>query len=95
MLSEFALWLKSALEQIASWLLNAFLSIIGWLFDGLLYLLDLIGLADQIKTSSGYFDSLPEGAWYYLNLFQAQYGLSAILVAYSIRFLIRRIPGFG
>lgn len=95
MLSDFASWLKSVLEQIASWIVNLILSVLGWFFDALLYLLDLIGLADQIKAASGMFDALPEGAWYFLNLFQVQYGLGAVLVAYCIRFLIRRIPGFG
>lgn len=95
MISAFAAWLKSIIEQIAVWTINVLLMILSWFWDSLLYILELLGIADQIKASATLFDSMPDGVWYFMNIFQIQFGLGAVLIAYLIRFMIRRLPVIG
>jgi hypothetical protein len=64
-------------------------------FAAALYILELLGIADQIKASATLFDSMPDGVWYFMNIFQIQFGLGAVLIAYLIRFMIRRLPVIG
>lgn len=95
MLSAFAQWLKSVIEQIASWVIDLILLVFGWFWDGLMALLDAFGLADQIRESAALFDNIPESVWFFMNMFQIQYGIGLMLVAYVIRFTIRRLPVVG
>lgn len=41
------------------------------------------------------FSALPDGAWYFLNLFLVPQGLGMVLSAMLTRFIIRRIPVIG
>jgi len=95
MISDFASWLKSIIEQVIAWLVNLLLEIFSWFINAAIYLLDLMGITQKIKTASHYFDTLPDGVWYFMNLFQVQWGLGLVMTSYLIRFLIRRIPGLG
>ena len=47
------------------------------------------------SSLTGAFGSIPEGIWYFLDLFQFSFGVSAVLSAYILRFSIRRIPFIG
>ncbi|EJA8226233.1 DUF2523 domain-containing protein [Salmonella enterica] len=39
--------------------------------------------------------SIPDGIWYFLNIFEFPRGLSVVIPACFVRFFIRRIPFFG
>ncbi|MGI9563937.1 MULTISPECIES: hypothetical protein [Pseudomonas] len=93
MISDFASWLKAIIEQVIAWLVNLLLAIFSWFIDAAIYLLDLMGITQRVKIASHYFDALPDGVWYFMNLFQVQWGLGLVMTSYLIRFLIRRIPG--
>lgn len=95
MLTDFAGWLKSIFEQIASWVIDVLLMVFGWFWDALMALLDLFGLAEQIRASASAFDSIPDGVWYFMNFMHIQMGIGMILTAYCIRFMIRRLPVVG
>lgn len=95
MLSALASWFKSIFEQLATWLIDVIFMIFGWLWDALMFLLDSLGLPEQIRTSATAFDAIPDSVWYFMNIFQIQFGLGLIIVAYLIRFMIRRIPVIG
>lgn len=95
MLSALANWLKSILEQIATWVIDLIFMLFGWLWGALLFLLDSLGLAEQIHNSAAAFEAIPDSVWYFMNMFQIQFGLGAILAAYVIRFMIRRLPVIG
>ncbi|MBH3382255.1 DUF2523 domain-containing protein [Pseudomonas asiatica] len=95
MISDFASWLKSIIEQVASWLANLVISVFSWFVDATIYLIDLMGVTQRLKLASAYFDALPDGVWYFMNLFQVQWGLSLVLASYCVRFLIRRLPVIG
>ncbi len=41
------------------------------------------------------FQNIPNGIWYFLDLFSLNEGLNFILTAYVARFVIRRIPFIG
>ncbi|HFS6883882.1 DUF2523 family protein [Proteus sp. FZP2095] len=41
------------------------------------------------------FSSLPDGVWYFMNLFLIPYGITLLLSALFTRFIIRRIPLIG
>ena len=38
---------------------------------------------------------IPPQLWYFLDIFQFSTGLSAVVSAYALRFIIRRIPVIG
>ena len=40
-------------------------------------------------------NKVPSSVWYFLSLFGFAQGLTAVLCALAVRFLIRRIPFFG
>lgn len=56
------------------------------------YLLPTTMGADNLD---GLFGGLGEGLWYFLDLFAFSIGFPAILSAYVVRFIIRRIPVIG
>lgn len=60
---------------------------------GIDYLLDLLDSLDY--NLSTYAGSLGEGISYILSYLKFKDGVSLILSAYSVRFLIRRIPFIG
>lgn len=95
MFSEFAQWIKSILEQLASWIIDLILMVFGWFWDGLIFLLDSFGLATEIREAASLLNSLPDSVWYFFNFAQLNYGIGAMLVAYLIRFTIRRLPVVG
>ncbi|EES9565199.1 DUF2523 family protein [Escherichia coli] len=41
------------------------------------------------------FNSLPDSAWYFINIFAVTDGIKMMLSAYLTRFIIRRIPVIG
>lgn len=92
----------SALGRVVGWLLGA--GTMQWvvaavLWFGLASLLDL--LLDLLPSWFGT-DGLTSATsvftpqiWYFIDYFNVQEGLSMLLSAYAIRFLIRRIPVIG
>lgn len=41
------------------------------------------------------FSSIPPGIWWFLDLFQINFGLPLVIAAFVARFLIRRLPVIG
>jgi hypothetical protein len=56
------------------------------------YLAPLLPNAGALNASFG---NIGSGVWYFLDLFQFSTGISAIISAYTLRFMIRRIPVIG
>lgn len=54
-------------------------------------------LGGFIGTSglSAVFGAIPSGVWYFLDMFQLDYGLPLVISASVARFLIRRLPVIG
>lgn len=47
------------------------------------------------ENLDGLFGNVTEGMWYFLDVFAFPVGFSAILSAYVVRFIIRRLPVIG
>jgi hypothetical protein len=90
-LHAFGVWLLSILLYIPQ-------KIIELLTDALLSLIDTIFAFCTICDFSGLgsgFAALPSGALFVLGWFKVGTGLTLIVSAYIVRFLIRRLPFVG
>lgn len=81
-------WLRDLLLWVPQKLWELFL-------DGLAAVLEAIPVPSWISSAGGVFDAIPDGVIYFAQAFQLPAGLSIIVSAYVIRFLIRRIPIIG
>jgi len=82
-------WLDSlilSLQQLAITIWDAILS-------GLASLIELIPAPDFL-TNTGTI-AIPESIAWAASAFQLDYGLTVIVSAYTLRFILRRIPGIG
>lgn len=95
MLSDFAGWLLGIINSVIQFLIDIPLKIMEWIWNAFIALLDLIPIGSYLNQSAGLFSSLPSSVWFFMNMFQIKFGITTILGAYLIRFLIRRIPGIG
>ncbi|NUW61932.1 DUF2523 family protein [Cronobacter muytjensii] len=91
--------LVSAFNSVLSYLLRTV--VIKFAVFSALFLVvkELMGaITDLLPKSSNLqslFDSLPDAAWYFLNLFQVPFGISLVISALFTRFIIRRLPVIG
>jgi len=95
LITDFAAWLKSILEQIAQFVMDAVFLVLGWIWSAFVALLDTLGLTSQIDRAGQALDGIPDSVWYFMNMFEIHYGLGVIFAAYGIRFFIRRLPVVG
>lgn len=95
MLSDFAAWLKSIIEQVVTFFIDLLFMLLGWIWSAFVSLLDTLGISEQVDNAGHAFDAIPDGAWFFMNMFEMHFGLGLILAAYGIRFFIRRLPVVG
>lgn len=95
MLASFAAWLKGIFEQLAQFAIDTVFLILGWIWSAFIALLDTLGIAEQVQGAAHAFDSIPDSVWYFMNMFEIQFGLGLIMSAYGLRFFIRRLPVVG
>lgn len=92
-------WFGSLIHDFAVWLLGIVQSVFQWLWDqllaGLVALLAAIPVPEFLGQASGALGSVPAGVVYLLAPFQVGAGISIVLAAYVLRFLIRRLPIIG
>ena len=88
LISDFAEWLKDVLLWVPRKL---------WaeLLDGLAAILSAIPVPDFVSVAQGALSSLPSSVVFFLDKFEFASGVSMIMGAYLLRFLIRRIPLIG
>ncbi|MBP0049846.1 hypothetical protein H9C73_14025 [Marinobacterium sp. AK62] len=72
-----------------------FKEMLYWLFDVLASLLEELPVPEFFNDASGAFSSIPPSVAFYLAPMELELGLSIILGAYVLRFVIRRIPIIG
>lgn len=95
MISDFAKWLLDIFSSILQFLLDLPFHILGWIWAGLIYIFDLLPVADYLKQAATSLSMLPPSAWYFLNMINIKFGLTVVTGAYLIRFFIRRLPVVG
>jgi len=88
LLTDFANWLGEKLKELFDW---AF----GGVLDAFALIFEQIPVPGFFATASGAFSSIPSGVVFFLSVFELNFGISVILTAYALRFIIRRIPFFG
>ena len=93
-MGEFALWLLQLIDDLFSFIFELVASFFGWLLDGLLSVLER-GLTPFLGPLVSGFEQIPDSVMYFLGFLNVPFGIASILTAYSIRFLIRRIPFIG
>lgn len=91
-------------------LLSALNSILGWVFRSLLVKFALFfalyfitsefvgfiaALLPNASSINGTLSGITVGTWFFLDAFQLPMGISALVSAYSTRFIIRRMPVIG
>lgn len=87
-LSRFGEWLKDLLLWIP-------LKLWELLLDGLAAIIEAIPVPDFVNNASNAFSSIPGNVLFFANFFAVGEGITMVLAAYGIRFLIRRIPLIG
>lgn len=92
-------WLFDWLQAFLQWLLDILLWVpikLWELFLNVLAtLLELVPVPDFISNAGVYLGGIPPGVAYFLGIVRFDYGLSVILAASILRFLIRRLPVVG
>ena len=87
------------LKEILDWLLG----FIGWsvvevvklLLAGLAAIINAIPVPDWVAHAGDAISNFPPGAAYFLGSLHIATGCTILVSAYTIRFLIRRIPFIG
>jgi hypothetical protein len=87
-MQEFLNYLKDMLLWIP-------LQIYKLLLEGLEALINAIPVPEYMQNIGTYTQSIPSGITYWTDPFNIGYGVAAILAAYVLRFIIRRIPFIG
>ncbi len=59
------------------------------------FLILLVPLLPGASALTSAFSQQAPGVWYFLDLFQVGYGVTACLSAFVTRFIIRRLPVIG
>lgn len=89
----------SALFSFGQWLAKSIMAKF-YLFFGLWFVTTefMAVLTNYLPTATGLnsaFSMQSSGVWYFWNLFNLGYGISACLAAFVTRFIIRRLPVIG
>lgn len=106
-LSAILAWFSSVFSWLGTYIYNLLLYIPAFFYDALvsaiLSVLSLLPSLSFLSTIQSFWDSLfggtlgsvSSGLVYFLDLFNLNFGIAAILSAYLFRFLLRRIPLIG
>lgn len=85
--------------KFTEWLLEAMMYIPRkvWelMLDGFATVLESIPVPDFVNTAGSAFGSIPANVLFFANFFALGEGITMILSAYVLRFIIRRIPLIG
>lgn len=93
--------LVSALATISNYVFSSiFLKFVlftamFWVSSEFIRLITGCGCIPTPEGVQAAFNYVPPSVWWFLNLFGIAQGITAVLCAYMVRWLIRRIPIFG
>ncbi|WP_145193630.1 hypothetical protein [Pseudomonas sp. URMO17WK12:I11] len=94
-MTAFAEWLLGIIQDILQFFADLPIAIAGWLWEALLFLLSSDYIVAIIEHGGLLFSQIDPSVWYFMNIFQIPFGITAILAAYVLRFSIRRLPFIG
>ncbi|MFT0211207.1 hypothetical protein VQ643_01145 [Pseudomonas sp. F1_0610] len=88
-------WLNEAYESI----INFFKELPEWIFsefaDGVVEFFNAIPVPDFFKDAGSAFSNISGDIAYFAEPFAIGFGVTVILAAYLLRFILRRIPFIG
>ncbi|MBE0507898.1 MAG: hypothetical protein IBX50_14495 [Marinospirillum sp.] len=99
--------LGNFIMNILLWLYEQVQDLVQWFFDGLEYLFIELILSPVLNALASLLESIPLPDWfthgtvsvgsagYFIAMAEVPAGITMIISAYTIRFLIRRIPVIG
>jgi hypothetical protein len=92
-------YLIALLKTLFGWLVNLIQAMAEWLWSELLgalmTVLNAIPVPSWLSDAPAVVGSIPSGVAFFLQAFEVPSGLAIIFGAYTIRFIIRRIPLIG
>jgi hypothetical protein len=105
-LSELAAWFLSIFTQLSHWVESIVSQSLNYLYilplyvyesicDSFVKVFHSIPAPDFFADAANLFSNINSGVLYYVAPLQLDYGIGILLSAYTLRFLIRRIPFFG
>ncbi|MDP9530879.1 DUF2523 family protein [Pseudomonas protegens] len=94
-MTGFGEWLLSILQQILQFFADVVIAVADWLWQAVLNLISSNTIIGVIEVAGGLFESIDPSVWYFMSIFQIPYGITVVLGAYVLRFIIRRIPFIG
>ena len=84
-------WLISA-SQVKFVVFTAIFAIVNYFQT---FIVDYINPFTSTSALNSAFSALSPAVWYFVNIFNLSYGVPLCVGAFTVRFLIRRIPFFG
>ncbi|TWH71296.1 uncharacterized protein DUF2523 [Azomonas agilis] len=75
------------------WLLPLY--VFDWIANGIIWFFNQLPVPDFFDKASYAFSNIPEGVVFFAQALQIKEGISMVLSAYLLRFVIRRIPIIG
>ncbi|SDU51500.1 DUF2523 family protein [Pseudomonas yamanorum] len=94
-MTAFGDWLLSIFQEIIQFIINIPVAIADWLYQALLDLISASFIVGLITSAGELFGGIDSSVWYFLSIFQIPFGISVVMSAYLLRFLVRRIPFIG
>ncbi|MET0082676.1 MAG: hypothetical protein ABW079_06650 [Sedimenticola sp.] len=87
------------LSKFASWIKELFVWLGQKIFEGIMdasaTIVEAIPVPDFVDQAGAKIGQIGSDIGYWIGPFELDYGLSAIISAYTLRFIIRRIPLIG
>ena len=88
-------WFADVFERFTNWIME----FVKWVFqnilDALAAIIEAIPVPDFVSNASNLFSQIPGEVAYFLHFFAIPQGITMILSAYALRFVLRRIPFIG
>lgn len=94
-IKSFFKWMNDAFDAFIDFLLNLPEWIFSKLAAGIVSFFEAIPAPDFFTTAAQAFSSVPSSVIYFAEAFQIGTGISMVLGAYLLRFILRRLPFIG
>lgn len=105
-LGRFIDWVWAFPGKLLQWLQDAFDSVIDfietlpqWIFsqiaEGIVAFFNALPVPDFFRQAGSAMQSIPPEVLFFANMFRLDFGVTTVLLALTIRFVIRRLPIIG
>lgn len=88
-------WFQDSLNWIIDFIKDFPLWLFGKFAEGVVTFFNAIPVPSFFATAAGAFSGIPSSVVFFAQAFEMGFGVSVVLSAYVLRFVIRRIPFIG